>query len=93
MYVHRGVLYTRDINNVMVTGVSKLQNLQISKSLIQRRNILFQIGHFSAFLHNSYGTSEFPDFGNLTQNASKIGCFGLKKSTRILKALFGKSGT
>ena len=30
-----------------------------------RRNILFQIGHFSAFLHNSYGSSEFPDCGNL----------------------------
>ena len=27
--------------------------------------ILFQIGHFSAFLHNSYGTSEFPDCENL----------------------------
>ena len=28
-------------------------------------HILFQIGHFGAFLHNSYGPLEFPGCGNL----------------------------
>ena len=65
--------------------------------------ILFQIGHFGAFLHNSYVTLKFPDYGNLvgadwmenlrwanTYPIHQIRSFGLGRPIQFCPCILGR---